>query len=212
MIPGTGLFHKGKNFGMKMKINSFEQAISREEIKALPLSSFEGEIIVIDHPDSVPEAVAMLKRYDVLGFDTETKPAFKKGVINEVALLQLSTSKKAFIFRLNLTGLPSSLAALLANKDIIKVGAAIRDDIKSLQKLQRFIPAGFVELQDMVKQYDITDCGLRKLAGIVLGIQISKSQQVSNWEKEELSPAQLVYAATDAWVCHEIYRQLVAAR
>lgn len=212
MIPATGLFHKDKNFGTKMKINSFEQAISSDEIRALPLSSFEGEIVVIDHPDSVPEAVAMLKGYDVLGFDTETKPAFKKGVINEVALLQLSTNENAFIFRLNRIGLPSPLAALLAKKEILKIGAAIRDDIKSLQRLRRFVPAGFVELQDMVKDYDITDSGLRKLAGIVLGIQISKSQQVSNWEKEELSPAQLVYAATDAWVCHEIYRQLMAVR
>jgi ribonuclease D len=194
-----------------MRINSFEPAISSDEIRALPVSSFQGEIIVIDHPDAVPMAVEMLRDYDVLGFDTETKPAFKKGVINEVALLQLSSKEKAFIFRLNRIGFPPQLASLLERKDVLKVGAAIRDDIKSLQKLRRFLPAGFIELQDKVKQYDIKDCGLRKLAGIVLGIQISKSQQVSNWEKEELSAAQLVYAATDAWVCHEIYMQLVAS-
>lgn len=193
-----------------MRINFFEQAISSDEIKALPLSAFKGEIIVIDRKESVAQAVEMLKNYDVLGFDTETKPAFKKGVFHDVALLQLAAGDKAFIFRLNKTGLPPSLTALLSDKNILKAGAAIRDDIKSLQKLRRFQPAGFIELQDMVKHYDITDCGLRKLAGIILGIQISKSQQVSNWEREILTDAQLVYAATDAWVCHEIYRELMA--
>jgi len=193
-----------------MRINSFEQAISTDEIRALPLSSFKGEIIIIDQEESVAEALEMLKGYDVLGFDTETRPAFKKGVFHNVALLQLAAGDKAFIFRLNKTGLPAPLASLLSNRNIVKAGAAIRDDIKSLQKLRRFQPAGFIELQDMVKQYDITDCGLRKLAGIILGIQISKTQQVSNWEREVLSEAQLVYAATDAWVCHEIYRELLA--
>ncbi len=189
--------------------NKFVAAISTEEIKELPLSAFPGDIIVVDDPEAVPEAVGMLKEFDILGFDTETKPAFKKGVINGVALLQLSASDRAFIFRLNMTGLPAPLVKLLSNPDLVKVGAAIRDDIKSLQKMARFRPAGFVELQDMVKEYSITDSGLRKIAGIVLGIQISKAQQVSNWEKQVLSDAQLIYAATDAWVCHEIYRKLL---
>ncbi len=192
-----------------MKINSFMSVISRDEIKALPLSSFTGEIIVVDDKETAAEAVDMLKGIDVLGFDTETKPAFRKGVTNGVALLQLATKDQAFIFRLNKTGLPSPLLSLLANKNIVKTGVAIRDDIKSLQKLAGFRSAGFVELQDMVKDYNITNSGLRKLAGIVLGIQISKSQQVSNWERELLTEAQLIYAATDAWVCHEIYHRLI---
>lgn len=212
-LPGiliNGYFHKDKNFGMRMRINSYEQSISGDEIRALPLSSFNGEIIVVDRPESVPRAVEMLKGADLLGFDTETKPAFKKGVFNKVALLQLATENTAFIFRLNKIGLPASLAALMTNRKILKVGAAIRDDIKSLRKLHNFMPGGFVELQDMVKDYNISDSGLRKMAGIVLGIQISKAQQVSNWERTVLTDAQLVYAATDAWVCHEIYRKLIA--
>lgn len=196
---------------MRKRINSFEQAISNEELRVLPLSSFSGEIIVVDNPVTVPGAVKILKRYPLLGFDTETKPAFKKGVINEVALLQLAAEDKAFIFRLNKTGLPLPLASLLANPRILKVGAAIRDDIRMLQRLSRFLPEGFIELQDLVKEYHIIDSGLRKMAAIVLGIQISKSQQVSNWEREVLTDAQLIYAATDAWVCHEIYRSLVAS-
>jgi ribonuclease D len=208
-IRETGFFHKGKNTGMTMRINSFENAISFDQLKALPMKSFTGEILVIDKPESVPRAVEMLREYKMLGFDTETKPAFRKGVINEVALLQFAAKEKAFIFRLKNTGLPEILASLLASEKILKAGVAIRDDIKSLQKLRRFTPGGFIELQDMVKKYNITDSGLRKLSGIILGIQISKSQQVSNWEREVLTDAQLVYAATDAWVCHEIYRILV---
>ncbi len=191
-----------------MTTSNFAESISNDNIKMLPLIRFEGEIIVVDHPDTVPEAVDMLKGHDVLGFDTETRPAFKKGVVNGVALLQLSTSERAFVFRLNRTGLPLQLASVLADRKIIKAGAAIRDDIRSLQKLARFRPAGFVELQEMVKEYSIEDSGLRKMAAIVLGIQISKSQQVSNWGKEKLTDAQLIYAATDAWVCHEIYSKL----
>jgi ribonuclease D len=196
---------------MRKRINSFEQLITNEKLKTLPLSAFPGEIIVVDNRKSVPGAVRALRNFSVLGFDTETKPAFKKGVINEVSLLQLATSDRAYIFRLNRTGLTPSLAALLASPDITKVGAAIRDDIRWLQRLARFSPSGFIELQDLVKEYHISESGVRKMAAIVLGIQISKSQQVSNWEREVLTDAQLIYAATDAWVCHEIYRNLIDA-
>jgi ribonuclease D len=196
---------------MRKRINSFEQIITGEEILALPLASFPGEIIVIEDAKHVPGIVKTLKDLKILGFDTETRPAFKKGVIYEVALLQFATEERAFIFRLNKTGLPASLASLMADPSVIKAGAAIRDDIRSLQRLARFNPAGFAELQEMVKEHDILETGLRKMAAIVLGIQISKSQQVSNWERKELTDAQLIYAATDAWVCYEIYRRLTEA-
>ncbi len=193
-----------------MKNDEYMSSITSDEIRSLPLSSFTGEIIVVDEPGAVPEAVDMLRCYNVLGFDTETKPAFKKGVVNGVALMQLSAKERAFIFRLNRTGLPAPLVSLLSDRNVVKAGAAIRDDIKSLQKMARFRPAGFIELQEMVKEYNITDSGLKKIAGIVLGIQISKSQQVSNWERQVLTDAQLIYAATDAWVCHEIYSRLIS--
>ena len=194
-----------------MKNDEFLPSITAEEIKSLPLSSFTGEIIVVDEPEAVPEAVDMLRGYKVLGFDTETKPVFKKGVVNGVALMQLSAKERAFVFRLNRTGLPAPLVSLLSDKNVVKAGAAIRDDIKSLQKMARFRPAGFIELQEMVKEYNITDSGLKKIAGIVLGIHISKSQQVSNWERQVLTDAQLIYAATDAWVCYEIYSKLISS-
>jgi ribonuclease D len=149
-----------------------------------------------------------LKGIPVLGFDTETKPAFKKGVVNEVCLLQLGDSENIFLFRLNLIGFPKELVKLLADKNIIKTGVALRDDIATLKRLKLFEPGGFVDLQEYVKSFGIEDNGLKKLAANILGFQISKRQQTSNWEADQLTEAQIEYAATDAWVCYEIYYAL----
>ncbi len=192
-----------------MMNNRFASNITPEEIKSLPRSGFTGEITVVDDPGTVPEAVDMMRRYNVFGFDTETRPAFRKGVSFDVSLLQLAVSDRAFLFRLNKTGLTRELRSILSDPGIIKAGVAIRDDITGLQKLGSFDPAGFVELQEFVNDYGIESNGLRKLAAIVLGIHISKKEQVSNWEKKMLTDSQLQYAATDAWACYKIYSQLV---
>jgi len=89
------------------------------------------------------------------------------------------------------------------------VGVALRDDIATLKRLNSFEPAGFVDLQLFVKSFGIEDNGLKKLAANILGFQISKRQQTSNWEAEQLSEAQIEYAATDAWVCHQIFMALI---
>lgn len=185
----------------------YKELISKEELDNLPLVSFEGEIIVFNQKKGVKEAVEYLSQFSHLGFDTETRPSFKKGQVNKVALLQLSTRDKAFLFRLNRFALPKSLLNLLANPNIIKAGAAIRDDIKALQNNKGFKPGGFVELQDVAKDLGINNFSLKKLAGIVLSIKISKAQQLSNWEADELTEAQLRYAATDAWISYLIYER-----
>lgn len=189
----------------------FRENITKEALADLPLNMFKGKIIIVEEYSELLEAVDYLSSFSVIGFDTETKPSFKRGQINQVALLQLSTSDKAFLFRLQKTGLPKELRSLLSNGDIVKVGVAIRDDIKTLQKVEYFNPRGFIELQDEVKDFGIQDFSLKKIAGIVLGVRISKSQRLSNWEAE-LTPAQQTYAATDAWIAHEIYQSLVAAQ
>ncbi|MCK4700524.1 MAG: 3'-5' exonuclease domain-containing protein 2, partial [Bacteroidales bacterium] len=143
-----------------------------------------------------------------LGFDTETRPSFRKGPNNRIALLQLATDDDAFLFRINKTKLPDTLVRILADPDLIKVGVAIRDDIKGLQKYSDFVPAGFVDLQNYVTDFGIESNGLRKLAGIVLNFRISKSNQVSNWENKKLSKGQIQYAATDAWVSYKVYSML----
>jgi ribonuclease D len=187
----------------------FKPTITKEEIAELPVQKFEGEIFYIDTIENFEIHIGDLKNERVLGFDTETKPTFKKGALNKVSLLQLSTSAKAYLFRLNKIGLPKALASILANNSIIKVGVAIHDDIVSLRKLKEFKPNGFIDLQQFVKDYGILDNGLKKLTANILDFKISKRQQTSNWEAEELNQAQIEYAATDAWVCCEIYKTLM---
>jgi ribonuclease D len=186
----------------------FKESITKEELTDLPLKWFEGEIVVVDKPEQVDDAVKVLAKHQLIGFDTETRPAFKKGVLNRVALLQLSTADKAFLFRLNRTGIPPSLQKLLSDPAIIKPGVAIRDDIKGLQAIAKFKPQGFIELQDHAKEMGILNFSLKKLAAIVLGFRISKSQQLSNWESAALTEAQQIYAATDAWAALEIYKTM----
>ncbi len=182
--------------------------ISKEEIKELPLKQFEGTVTIIEDPRSVEQMVQRLMKEKVIGFDTETKPAFKKGVSHHVALLQLSTSKEAFLFRLNQTGFTDSLIQLLASPAVLKVGVGIRDDLRGLQRLRPFTPGGFIELQEMVTRYGIEVFSLKSLAALLLNVRISKRQRLSNWESPELQEAQAVYAATDAWIALKIYQKL----
>ncbi len=189
-----------------MEMNKmFKESITKEELTELPLKWFEGEIVLVDSYEKVNYAAGVLSQSSVIGFDTETKPSFKKGVVNKVSLLQLSVHNQAFLFRLNKIGLPEEIVTILANPNIIKPGVAIRDDIKALQGIKRFKPGGFVELQDYAKDLGILNFSLKKLAAIVLGFRISKTQQLSNWEAETLSEAQQIYAATDAWTALEIF-------
>jgi len=187
----------------------YNKEISKEDLEALPLEAFQGEIICIESPEEADKAAEILSRETVLGFDTETKPAFRRGQRHGIALLQLSTLDTAYLFRLNKFRMTESVAAILADPDIIKAGAAVKDDISGLQRLCPFKAAGFVELQKLSIKYGIENNALKKMAGIVLGFRISKSAQLSNWEDSRLSETQKRYAATDAWVGLLIYRGLV---
>lgn len=191
----------------------FRISISPEEIANLELVSFPGEIVLVDSlNDTFYAALKYLRRQKVLGFDTETRPTFTQDQhSNGTALLQLSGSTKAFLFRVQKTGLPKRLAAILANPEIVKVGAATIDDVRGLQKYAPFNPKGFVDLQSKVWEYGIRDKSVKKMTAIILGVKISKAQQLSNWEAEHLSESQLRYAATDAWVCREMYMKLLKA-
>lgn len=188
----------------------FQADISPESLAELPLSSYTGECVIVEHPDQVAQALNDLCSESVIGFDTETKPNFKKGKsnTNQVALLQLANSRVVYLFRLKKTGLPPALIQFFKNPSILKIGVAIHEDLNALKKVQPFFEAGFVDLQKMAKVYGIDSMSLKKLAAIVLSVRISKSQQLSNWESDSLSPQQVVYAATDAWLCREIYLSL----
>ncbi|OFX27203.1 MAG: hypothetical protein A2033_07455 [Bacteroidetes bacterium GWA2_31_9] len=183
--------------------------ITKEEINLLPLAQFSGEIILIDNFTKFNQYINELAENKIIGFDTESKPSFKKGLKNGVALLQLSTSEKAYIFRLNFIGIPDKLKKIFQDESIIKVGLAIRDDIKIMQKVHNFTPKSFIDICTISAQHNIEEKGLKKLAAIVLNVRISKSKQLSNWEAKTLDASQLVYAATDAWICYELYNKLV---
>lgn len=183
----------------------FKKTITDEELSELPLSVFEGKIHLIEKIEELTNAVNYLKQQPILGFDTETRPTFKKGQNHHVALLQLSTEDEAFLIRTNMIGLSPGLIKILGSPSILKIGAAIRDDIKILQKIAPFRPGGFVELQEMVKEFGIENFSLKKLAAIVCGLRISKSQRLTNWEAPVLTEQQQTYAATDAWIAYKIY-------
>ena len=192
-----------------MENNNYQENITIEELAECELSWFKGELVLVDNIKTFYEVFPRLLGHDLLGFDTETKPTFKKGKRHQVSLIQLSTENLACLIRINKIGIPDELIKLLADPSVIKTGVAVHDDIKFLSGVKRFTPRGFVDLQNFVKDYGIQSSGLKKLTAIILGFRISKRQQVTDWEAESLSEAQLIYAATDAWVCHQIYKKLV---
>ncbi|HOW09119.1 MAG TPA: 3'-5' exonuclease [Bacteroidales bacterium] len=192
-----------------MENKRYPATITPEEIEKYELSWFRGEIVLVDDFPGFYDVLPRLLKSEILGFDTETKPSFRKGRKNNVSLIQLATEDLACLIRINKIGIPSELAAILADPGIIKAGVAVHDDIKYLRKVKGFSPSGFIDLQKLVREYGIENSGLKKLTAIILGFRISKRQQVTDWEAEELSEAQMIYAATDAWVCQKIYKTLI---
>lgn len=187
---------------------NFRERIDKSEIATMPNVLFEGRIITIDTVTEAEKAVKALEKENILGIDTETRPAFRKGVHHNVSLLQLSTADTCFLFRLNRIGLPKSLVAILENRAIAKVGLSLHDDYQSLCKREQFKAGNFIELQKYVKEFGIEEMSLQKIYAIIFGRRISKNQQLSNWDADVLTDKQKLYAATDAWACITIYNQL----
>ena len=186
----------------------FKKEITKDEINELPIRKSSGKMHVITDENDCLLAIKELKKNKILGFDTETRPSFKKGEKHDVCLLQLSTKDDAYLFRLNKYALSNELKELLADKDIIKSGVAVRDDIKGLRKLNDFEPGGFVELADLAKKLEIKQLGLRSLSAMILGVRISKQFKLTNWEQPNLNNDQLCYAATDAWIGLLLYNKM----
>lgn len=184
--------------------------ISKEELSQLPITRYEGEIVTVESDDAIAAAISDLQTADIIGFDTETKPNFRKGQMHDVALIQLATRERCYLFRICKTGFHPLIQQLLENPDIHKVGLSIHDDFHNLNRLSPFHPAGFTDLQQFVKKYGITDNSLSRIHAILFGQRISKSQQLSNWEAPELSPGQQHYAALDARACIRIYDHMTA--
>lgn len=186
----------------------YQSKIEKSDISTLPPCDITGEIIVIDRSEDVAAAIEDLKQCPLIGFDTETRPSFRRGESNTISLLQLATEKRAYLFRLKKIGQNQQLKALLESNDYLKVGLSVHDDFHSLNRWMPCRPNNFIELQRYVKAFGIEEMSLQKIYAIVFHKRISKRQQLSNWEAEELTPAQQQYAAIDAWACRNIYYEL----
>ena len=189
--------------------NHFIPKIGNEETAALPAIEFPGEIRIVDREEDIAEACNVLSQCPVIGFDTETRPSFRPGVTYHVALLQLSTPEVCYLFRLNKIPLARPILALLESNKIRKIGADVAGDLRSLRKLRHFRDGGFVDLQEIAREWGVEEKSLRKMSAIVLGQRVSKAQRLSNWEATSFTHSQMLYAATDAWVCIRIYEQLL---
>lgn len=189
--------------------NNFTDKISNEETAALPAIEFKGEIRIIEHERDIVPACKFLMKQAVVGFDTETRPSFRPGVTFRVSLLQLSTPTVCYLFRLNKIPLAKPILQLLEDRRILKIGADVAGDLRSLRQIRHFRDGGFVDLQSIAPEWGIEDKSLRKLSAIVLRQRVSKAQRLSNWEAATLTDKQKLYAATDAWVCTAIYDKLL---
>ncbi len=183
----------------------FPTTIAKEQVNALPLARYEGPITVVAHPREVSAAVDYLRDESLLGFDTESRPSFRRGDNHPVALLQLAGAERVYLFQLHQLDNLQPILALLADPAIRKAGVAIRDDIRKLQELDAFEPRNFVEISDFSRHLDINNTGLRNLSAMFLGYRVSKGAQVTNWARPDLSQPQITYAATDAWISRLLY-------
>ena len=197
---------------MPLKENNYIHHYSKDLIQWLPLAAFGGEVIVVDTPEKVEEAVEYLSKQNAIGVDTESRPSFTRGVHYPTALLQIATEERCYLFRLTHVGMPQALADIFANPKITKVGLAFKDDIAGLRRRRDFKPANCIDLQTIVPKYGILDMGLQKIFAICFGRKISKAQQLTNWENSHLTPDQARYASTDAWATLLIYKDIMQTK
>lgn len=189
----------------------YPESITKDEVNRLHLRRYLGPIVLVEDDAACEKVIRILRKEEVLGFDTETRPSFRKGESYLPSLLQLCGRDTVYIFQLTKLSRLDRLFRLLANPEILKAGVATDYDVRQLKELQPFEPGGFVNLESLTGRLGIRNNGLRNLAGLVLGFRISKSEQRSNWARDPLSKQQLRYAATDAWISREIYLRLQEA-
>ena len=196
------------SLGLEHRVNPGWERMQKDEINERPIRRYEGKVHLIRSESELPGAVGLLEKESLLGFDTETRPSYRKGESHPPALLQLAGENEVFIFQLKFTGLPRPLCGILANPNIIKAGVSLNYDINELRTLAQFEPAGFVDIGNLAKKKGIQNHGLRGLAAVLLGFRISKSAKTSNWGGNDLMQGQIRYAATDAWVGRELYLEM----
>lgn len=183
--------------------------IDKEEIRKLDLYHYKGETIVINDLKKWNQIEQDLLSETIIGFDTERKPSFKKGDQNPISLIQLATRDRVLLLRLNSMKIPYELIRILNDPEILKIGVGLDDDIQGLKTIKKFNPAGFIDLSKYFQANNYKQSSLKYIAAMVLNIRISKNKQTSNWERMPLTPSQITYAATDAWIPREIYLAMI---
>ena len=179
--------------------------LSKNEINSLPQIKFNGDVEVLSSNDNVQAAINYLMNYDLIGFDTETKPTFVKGPLNPPSIMQLACIDKVYIFQLDNESLYKKLFPILSNENITKCGVSVDRDLIELMYLSPFDPLSFVDLGNIARDNDVPHHGLRGLVAMFLKHRISKGAQISDWSKTVLSPSQITYAATDAWISLKLF-------
>lgn len=179
--------------------------ISREAMLELPIRRYEGEIRLVETVQALERAAADIFQEPAIGFDTETRPAFRKGESHPPALAQVATARAVYLFPLQRLDFSATLAELLAERAIVKAGVALGEDLRQLQSLFAFEPAAVTDLGHVAKRHGLKQTGVRNLAGIFLGARITKGAKTTNWAARRLTSQQMTYAATDAWICRELY-------
>jgi ribonuclease D len=181
------------------------RTISREDMANLPIRRYEGRICVVATPEELEEARADLREETIVGLDTETRPAFKKGESHLPCLVQVATARAVYLFQLRRSEAHPVLAELLSDSRILKAGISLKDDLRALKQVFAFSEANMLDLGSVARSGGLGQTGVRNLSGILLGFRIPKGTKTSNWAARELSHAQIAYAATDAWACRELY-------
>jgi len=185
--------------------NGMARAISREEMANLPIRRYEGEVCLVTTPQERARALADLRQESVVGFDTETRPSFSKGESHPTCLVQAATASAVYLFQLRRLDVFEILAELLAAPRIVKAGVALAHDLRSLRLVFPFTEQNVLDLGVVARRCGLDQTGLRNLAGIFLGFRVPKGNRTSNWAAAQLSAQQITYAATDAWVCRELF-------
>ena len=181
------------------------RSISRDEINALPIRRWDGEVRVITSAEEAARALAEIREETVTGFDTETRPAFKPGESYLPSLAQIATARAVYLFRLGSREVTAAVAEVLAAEPIVKAGVGLADDLKALKKVIEFTEKSTVDLGEAATRRGFKQTGVRSLAAIFLGFRVPKGSKTSNWARARLTPQQVAYAATDAWTCRELY-------
>ena len=181
------------------------RTISREDMAKLPIGRYEGRVRLVEAPADLEEALADFRQESIVGFDTETRPAFKKGESHLPCLVQAATARAVYLFQLRRTEVIPVVAELLADPRIVKAGISLKDDLRTLKQVFPFAEKNMLDLGFVARRSGFGQTGVRNLAGILLGLRIPKGTKTSNWAAPQLSPAQVAYAATDAWACRELF-------